>query len=324
MKSKYCLIEHPATTSNLKNASNIWKYMLAIRSLAESHIKWLVGKGEIGVTKDQWYYSNILSYPEAVQLKSFFNMDGSPKDQLINNYPGSEVLVEIHSKGILISEEHDACYWDQSATGTFSLSSAWHLVRQRNPSTLISKHCWHKHIPLKISPFMWKLIYSQGSSKKGILLPSKCHCCYTSPSIEFNNHIFLSSDVAKQVWGFFNDLLDINGECLTVNYMLSTWWQHAKGNGLSSWIYKILPSVIIWHIWKAQCKAKFEDSEMHHLDIIAPIKEQILQIYSSFKVQLLKGNIPSEALSFFEITPSENVGLFTWSNGCLQLWDGLN
>lgn len=54
---------------------------------------------------------------------------------------------------------------------------------------------------------------------------------------------------------------------------------------------------------ESKCNERFEDSGMHHIAIIA-------HLHSSFKVQLHKGNITSEALSFFEITPSVNVRLF--------------
>lgn len=76
---------------------------------------------------------------------------------------------------------------------------------------------------------------------KGIFLPSKCHCCLTAPSAEYNNPLFLTSDIAKEVWRCFNDVMNINGNCLTHNHTLTNWWQRIKGNSLSSWLSAILP-----------------------------------------------------------------------------------
>lgn len=77
MNVKYCSVEHPAATFNLKNTSNIWKRMLSVRLFAEPHIKWLVGKWEIDASKDHRYTYNILSLPKVVQLTFLFNLDGT-------------------------------------------------------------------------------------------------------------------------------------------------------------------------------------------------------------------------------------------------------
>ena len=76
-------------------------------------------------------------------------------------------------------EEKDTCIWEKSYSGLFSLSSAWNDVRSRGLKTHLSQSCWHKHIPLKISIFLWKLIYNAlptdyAIKRKGIHVVSKC------------------------------------------------------------------------------------------------------------------------------------------------------
>src|SRR3954465_13362399 len=105
----------------------------------------------------------------------------------------------------------------------FTLSSAWDLVRMKEVKTIIAKSCWHKHVELKISLFLWKLSHyaiptDLAVSKKGIYLPSKCHCCTRSPQSEFNNHLFLTSETAHAVWSYFANMLNINCEVLTVRH----------------------------------------------------------------------------------------------------------
>src|SRR5436190_14521812 len=82
------------------------------------------------------------------------------------------------------------------------------------------------------------------------------HLCllYFSCSVEYNNHLFLSSEVATTVWNFYTNLFGINSQVLTVRHMLTNWWREVKGNTLYSWLLHILPSIIIWHIWKVRNK----------------------------------------------------------------------
>lgn len=129
----------------------------------------------------------------------------------------SEILKEAVNKGIMISSQEDKYIWDCSYSGMFTLSTSWELVRKRGLNSLIAKCCWHKNIALKISLFLWKMLHNAiptdlAVSKKGINLPSKCLCCNSYPSVEYNNHIFLSSETALSVWTFYANLVNVNME----------------------------------------------------------------------------------------------------------------
>src|SRR2546430_1709981 len=69
------------------------------------------------------------------------------------------------------------------------------------------KYCWHKHVALKISLFLWKLLHNAlltdlAISRKGIYLSSKCNCCPNNPNSEHNTHLFLHSEIGSAVWSF--------------------------------------------------------------------------------------------------------------------------
>lgn len=49
---KYCRKKHPSVTTNMRNASIIWKRIITIREVAKPHIKWLIGEGDIDAYKD--------------------------------------------------------------------------------------------------------------------------------------------------------------------------------------------------------------------------------------------------------------------------------
>lgn len=158
-------------------------------------------KRRFGSSKDRWY-SNVPLSSADLPFKTLFNLDGSPNDLLISYDLGTEAVAEIHNKGMLLTDEPDSFFEEKTYSRHFSLSSAWHLIRKRHPCSFIAKHCWYKHLPLKVSIFMWKLMDNsiptdKAIQRKGICIPFKCHCCIIASSMEYNNHLFLTSEVAK-------------------------------------------------------------------------------------------------------------------------------
>lgn len=81
--------------------------------------------------------------------------------------------------------------------------------------------------------------------------------------------------------------------------MLLKWWDGLKGNNLHTWLLKTLPSLIVWNIWKARCKARFEDCDMNSSSIISIIHSNIVELYNAFKLHIPKGNCSDACLSFF-------------------------
>lgn len=72
LHKKYCPNEHPTVYCTLQNACSFWKRMLQVKDIAVPHIKWVVGKGEIGTFRDQWYSINII-HGRSMKLSAFFN-----------------------------------------------------------------------------------------------------------------------------------------------------------------------------------------------------------------------------------------------------------
>lgn len=158
---------------------------------------------------------------------------------------------------ISISNSEDHCIWELSASGMFSFSSAWVLIRKGSIKSTIYSNCWYKHLPTKVSVFLWKLIHNGQPmnltvKRRGIPIVSKCCCCPQRPFTEFNNHMFPISEIATYVWSFYMNLLQVDGDAQTINHTLSNWWHLAKGKSLYAWLQKIVPSLVLWHIWKAR------------------------------------------------------------------------
>lgn len=67
-------------------------------------------------------------------------------------------------------------------------------------------------------------------------------------------------------------MLDVRVHALIISHMLVHQWQIAKRKSLYAWLPNILPCLIIWNIWIARNKAKYEDMEMNHWNIIKSIR----------------------------------------------------
>lgn len=93
-------------------------------------------------------------------------------------------------------------------------------------------------------------------------------------------------------------MLGVRNTVLTINHMLVHWWQIAKSKSLFAWLLKMFSCLIIWKIWKATNKAKFEDIVMNHLNIIEATRLQVVSIYQAHKLVLPKGKTPLHYESF--------------------------
>lgn len=189
------------------------------------------------------------------------------------------------------------------------MKSALELIRQRAPSTHLAKSCWHMNVPLKMSIFLWKLTHNalptdHAIQREGNHYASKCLCCPSNSSIEFNNHLFIASNIAKEVWSFFSNLLQVEGDFLTINHLLSICYFRSKSTYLYSWLLKVLPICIFWNIWKARNYAKFEDQNMNSYSIIDNIWLQISHLSAATKLQLPLDKTHFEAKLFFWINYS--------------------
>src|SRR4051812_18148761 len=83
--------------------------------------------------------------------------------------------------------------------------------------------------------------------------------------------------------------------------MLTNWWREVKGNSLHSWLLHLIPSIIIWHIWKAKNKKRFEDKDMSASIIIELVRLDISNINHSYKLQLMKGKCSVACMQYFNL-----------------------
>lgn len=131
--------------------------MLKASELVESNSVWLLGSGNIHITKDR-RLPNVPDNIEDRVVKEEFYPDGKPNVEIIYAICGPGVMNEINKKRIHLTGGNDKLVWTLAPNSEFSFSSAWNLVRQKQTQNMIGKYGWHPHVPIKVSFFLWRVM----------------------------------------------------------------------------------------------------------------------------------------------------------------------
>lgn len=108
--------------------------MIKVRPIVEPHIRWIIGKGLLDVSKDKWPSATLIQSYSQAMLKDFLNCFVSPMIENIKSMLGQD-FYEIRANNIKLSGEEDFCVWEESYSGLFSISSALDLLRHKGPKT---------------------------------------------------------------------------------------------------------------------------------------------------------------------------------------------
>lgn len=137
MKMKYCFNSH-ATDNSKKICTTTWQRIFKVRDLAESHMKWVIGRGQINFWKDNWLKirnmgvlidasvidNHALTVREAAS-------DSDKWKSLIVDILHQEVVVEIESMFSNLYDMEDICVWTVTSDGSFSFKSSWDICRDK-------------------------------------------------------------------------------------------------------------------------------------------------------------------------------------------------
>ena len=93
--------------------------------------------------------------------------------------------------------------------------------------------------------------------KFGVFGPSRCFCCWHS-SQETINHIFCTGEFARQVWGFFEVPIGGFGAAFMIRHKVINWWLKSGRTSYIRFLFRILPALICWNLWKTRNKFVFE------------------------------------------------------------------
>lgn len=228
LNAKYIGANHPIEV-RLSRGSAVWRRLLRARTMAEDHIRWIIGEGHIDVWKDKWLDIVGYNYDEKLHIKYLFS-ECRPNEIIVRQLLGEDAWEEMVKKNIVLTSGKDIMVWAPSNSDNFTLRSAWDLVRGRSDAFCFGKYCWHKYYPSKISIFLWILLHralpiDTANRRKGIFVVSKCLCCVQNHHTETASHLLISSGVVGQVWGRIFGLMNDVHQNYTLTQLLQVWWQ---------------------------------------------------------------------------------------------------
>ena len=134
-------------------------------------------------------------------------MNGRWDAQILVTVLSPELILAILQHPALTGRAINEVIWMPTKSGRFSLSSAFHEVRQARHTSFVYSNIWKPDIPLKVSFFKLRLLMGRLPLHKvlgkfGLHLPSKCFCCSLSVG-ETIEHVFSEGQVATEVWNYF-------------------------------------------------------------------------------------------------------------------------
>ncbi|XP_060202636.1 uncharacterized protein LOC132631055 [Lycium barbarum] len=163
---KYCK-RHSPQTVQWNGGSQVWKAIIEARDNREQEIWWEPRSGTENVWFDNWtklgaLYHIIPDYfeiDEGVQdLKELMLQDGWNIGRLQQLFPMDildHILEELHFHEP--KEEWDRPRWMMTASGKFTVGTAWEFLRSKAVKSDVFKNMWTSGVPFKISFFFWRL-----------------------------------------------------------------------------------------------------------------------------------------------------------------------
>ena len=145
--------------------------------------------------------------------------------------------------------------WFLESSESFSVSSAYRLVRSSHACSFLFDRLWGGWFPIKWSFFMVRLLLGRlpvvdALCHFGINGPSWCECC-TSPAVETLDHLFSTSDLASKLWKFFNSSLGISTNESALRVTLMRWSLYPTKFDIAARLSQVTPICTCRNLWKA-------------------------------------------------------------------------
>ena len=106
----------------------------------------------------------------------------------------------------------DRWVWRLDASNGYTVSGVYHLLTSQLVQTTnaVSDLIWHKHVPLKVSVLVWRLLWSRFLTEdnlfaRGVIPHGNRHCVAGCGDVETIQHLFISCPFFLQLCGVIFD-----------------------------------------------------------------------------------------------------------------------
>ncbi|XP_027156573.1 uncharacterized protein LOC113757588 [Coffea eugenioides] len=269
MAGKYCAGLHPCLAEASQRGSLTWKRISSVQQVAEDSISWVVNAGLMDFWHDNWLGTGALCQKVEIfhdHLVADFVDCGAWNIVMLNQYLDAGSVANVLAMDPPTFQDPDRMVWALTPSGSFSTESAYSLVRQGGHRSWSAAAIWHQCIPLKISFFMLRLMQHRLPTMDrlrgaGVQGPSRCWCCL-EPRVEDLDHIFCAGEGAKRVWRHFEMRPGEMGPIYTARHMIWLWWIRSGNTEVLKCLYRILPAVVCWELWRALNRGVFEGQRL--------------------------------------------------------------
>ncbi|XP_070034168.1 uncharacterized protein [Nicotiana tomentosiformis] len=149
----------------------------------------------------------------------------------------------------VMEDVSDVPYCMLEARGHFSVNKTWEYVRMRNEPRVAYNMIWVWKAKLSLDDVLRRL---------GYFMPSKCWCC-EKPKEESLVYMFFTSTTATTVWKYFLSRASIALSGMSMHHAITKCWTTQVIPRFKP-IMQVLPSCIVWELWKRRNSLKYGDS----------------------------------------------------------------
>jgi exonuclease III len=159
--------------------------------------------------------------------------------------------------------EGDKIVWRLGRKGMFDSRSFYHVLRAPPALCFPWKSIWRVKAPPRVAFFMWtvawgRILTCDNLKKKGIVMVGWCCMCRNAD--ETVDHLMLHCQFARQLWTFIFKSVGISWVLPSqVSELLFGWWNWFGKR--SSGVWNLIPSCLMWTIWRERNNRIFEDQE---------------------------------------------------------------
>ena len=183
----------------------------------------------------------------------------------------------------------DELCWKPSSRKVFTVRSYYSCLLQPARSFFPWKSVWKSKVPTRVAFFTWtaaleKILTVDNLRKRRVIIVD--WCCMCKVHGESVNHLLLHCSVAQELWLLIFSMFGTTWVMLRGVVDLLSCWSVRSGKSESAVIWKTIPHVLMWCIWRERNNRTFLGEEQS----IPALKCSVLQtLYDWLKAFNLVG-----------------------------------
>jgi hypothetical protein len=165
----------------------------------------------------------------------------------------------------------DKLWWSPSHKGKFDVRSFYKALAFKEAIHFPWKSIWRTKVPLRVAFFAWtaahvKILTLDNLRKKRVIVIDRC--CMCKMNGESVDHLLLHCEVARALWIAIFSRFSLSWVMpLRVVDLFACWW--TGGRSRSAVVWKMVPSCLMWCLWRERNNRQFEDRERTIEDLIS-------------------------------------------------------